>query len=95
MDVVGVSALLAPAALDCVPRHLGVVSGNNGVSGRFLGGESNKKQIIFQNIVFNWYLILFSFINIQVSPHLKDEDVTFLTFCFATFLYSVDGKEVL
>ena len=44
VDVVGVAALLAPAALDCVPRHLGVVSGNNGVSGRFLGGKSTRNK---------------------------------------------------
>ena len=40
MDVVGVSALLAPAALDDVAGHLRVVGGHNGVGCRLLGRES-------------------------------------------------------
>ena len=44
VDVVGVSTLFAPATLDRVPSHLGVVSGNNGVSSRFLGGKSKRNK---------------------------------------------------
>ena len=46
VDVVGVAALLAPAALDNVPGHLRVVSGHDGVSCRLLGGKSEIKAAI-------------------------------------------------
>ena len=40
MDVVGVAALLPPAALDGVAGHLGVVGRHDGGSRRLLGGKS-------------------------------------------------------
>ena len=45
MDVVGVPALLPPAALDGVPRHLCVVSRHDGVSRGLLGGESRNRTV--------------------------------------------------
>ena len=45
MDVVRVSALLAPAALDSVAGHLRVVSGHDRVGCGLLRGESEEKTM--------------------------------------------------
>ena len=55
MDIVWVSALLAPAALDSVTRDLSVVSGHYGVSCRLLGGES---EIMCEDTLNKWREIL-------------------------------------